>query len=43
MNIGRVVCEVIPFKNFKEKLKLTQKYSKYRVEVYKNYLFVFAK
>lgn len=43
MDIGRMVCEVIPFRNFKEKLKLTREYSKFKVEVYKNFIVVFSK
>lgn len=38
--IGNVVCTVIPYKTFKEKIRLTKKYSRYIVEVYENYILV---
>ena len=38
--IGNVVCTVIPYKTFKEKISLTKRYSKYSVEIYENYILV---
>lgn len=37
---GKKVCTVIPYKTFKEKIRLTKKYSRYTVEVYENYILV---
>lgn len=38
--MGKLVYEIIPFNNFKEKIKLTKQYSKYPIEIYKNYLII---
>ena len=38
--VGNIVCTVIPYKTFKEKIRLTKKYEKYKVEVYKDYVLV---
>lgn len=34
------IVEMIPFKSFKEKIRLTKKYEKCRVEVISNYLYI---
>ncbi len=36
--IGNMVCAVIPYKTFKEKIALTKKYKDKHIEVYKNYI-----
>jgi len=41
MEIGVKVCEVIPYKNFKEKIKITKQYDHRYIEVYDNYILVF--
>lgn len=38
--IGNVVCKAIPYKTFKEKIRLTKEYKKQRIEIYKNYILV---
>ena len=38
--IGNIVCTVIPYKTFKEKIRLTKKYKDKYIEVYKNYILV---
>ena len=35
-----MVCAVIPYKTFKEKIALTKKYNKQHIEIYKNYILV---
>lgn len=37
--IGNIVCTVIPYKTFKEKIRLTKMYEKHKVEVYKDYMY----
>lgn len=39
-DMGNIVCVVIPYKSFKEKIRITKEYSKYNIEVYKNYILV---
>lgn len=41
--IGNIVCTVIPYKTFKEKIRLTKKYEKHKVEVCKDYVLVIYK
>lgn len=38
--MGKIVCDAIPYKTFKEKIKLTKQYRKYRIEIHKNYILV---
>ena len=38
--MGTLVFEVIPFKSFKEKIKITKEYGRYNMEIYKNYILV---
>lgn len=40
MTKGILVAEVIPFKNFKEKIRITKEYEKFKVEVFNNYIIV---
>lgn len=41
--IGNAVCEVIPYKTFKEKMRITRKYKKYDLEIYKDFILVVIK
>ena len=41
--IGKIVCSVIPYKTFKEKIKITKKYQRYKIEIYKNFIVVINK
>lgn len=44
--IGKTVCLAIPYRNFKEKIRITKKYEmyqKYNIEVYKNFIVVINK
>ena len=38
--IGTIVCTAIPYKNFKEKIRITKKYKHCKIEVYKNFISV---
>ena len=38
--IGTTVCEAIPYKTFKQKIRLTKKYINKKIEIYKNYILV---
>jgi hypothetical protein len=38
--MGNLMCEVIPYKTFKEKIRLTKKYQRHKVEIYKNFVLV---
>ena len=39
--IGRKICTRIPYKSFKEKIRLTKKYEKkHKIEVYKYYILI---
>ncbi len=38
--VGKSVCTVIPYKTFKEKIRITRKYRKHKIEIYKNYILV---
>lgn len=38
--IGNRVCLVIPYENFKEKIKITKQYQGNNIEVYKNYILI---
>lgn len=38
--IGNKVCTAIPYKTFKQKISLTKKYQKHKIEVYENYILV---
>lgn len=38
--IGTIVCTAIPYKTFKEKIRITKKYEKWKVEVYKDFVLV---
>lgn len=35
-----LVIEVIPYKGFKEKIRLTKLYKNFRVTVYENYIYI---
>lgn len=41
--IGNIVCTAIPYKNFKEKIRITKKYKHCKIEVYKNFILVINK
>ena len=36
--IGKLIVEVIPFNSFKEKMRITKQYSRFKVEIYKNFI-----
>lgn len=38
--IGKLIYEVIPFRDFREKIRITKEYRGYRVEICKNYVLV---
>lgn len=38
--IGNIVCTAIPYKTFKEKIRITRKYRNKKIEIYKNYILV---
>lgn len=38
--VGYLICEVIPYKTFKEKIRITKEYSRYNLEIYSNYVLV---
>lgn len=38
--IGNIVCVVIPYKDFKEKIKITKQYKGNNIEIYKNYILI---
>lgn len=38
--IGNTVCITIPYKNFKEKIRITKMYEKCKVEIYKDFILV---
>lgn len=38
--IGELVCLAIPYKTFKEKIKITKKYKNQEVQVYKNFILI---
>lgn len=44
--IGELVCTAIPYKNFKEKIRITKKYEgykKYNIKIYEKFILVFIK
>lgn len=41
--IGNTVCVAIPYKSFKEKIRITKKYQRYKIEVYKDFVLVINK
>lgn len=41
--IGTTVCEAIPYKTFKEKIRITKKYQHYKIEIYKGFVLVINK
>ena len=38
--ISKLIVEVIPFNSFKEKIRITKQYSRYKTEIYKNFIIV---
>lgn len=38
--VGTLVYMVIPYKTFKEKIRLTKKYQNQKIEIYKDYILV---
>lgn len=38
--LGTTVCELIPYKNFKEKIRITKKYHRCKIEIYKDFILV---
>ena len=38
--MGSTVCIAIPYKSFKEKIRITKLYEKHKVEVYKDFILV---
>ena len=41
--MGNLICEVIPYKTFKEKIRITKKYQKHKIEIHKNFILVINK
>ena len=41
--IGNTVCKAIPYKTFKEKIRITREYKKHDIEIYKNFILVIIK
>lgn len=41
--IGNTVCVAIPYKSFKEKIRITKKYQRCKIEVYKDFVLVINK
>ena len=41
--MGHTVCIAIPYKTFKEKIRITKMYEKYKVKVYKDFVLVINK
>lgn len=44
--IGELVCVAIPYKTFKEKIRITKKYErykKYNIKIYEKFILVFIK
>lgn len=41
--IGSMVCTAIPYKTFKEKIKITKEYQNHKIEIYKNFILVINK
>lgn len=41
--IGTIVCQAIPYKTFKEKIRITKKYLDCKIEVYKDFILVINK
>jgi DNA polymerase III sliding clamp (beta) subunit (PCNA family) len=41
--MGNLICEVIPYKTFKEKIKIIKKYEQYDIEVYKDFILISTK
>jgi hypothetical protein len=44
--VGKLVCVAIPYKTFKEKIRITKKYEsykKYNIKVYEKFILVFIK
>ncbi len=37
---GRLVCIAIPYKDFKDKIRITKEYRGYRIEICKGYVLV---
>ena len=38
--IGNLVCVVIPYRTFREKIRITKKYRNHKIEIYKNYILI---
>ena len=38
--IGELVCLAIPYKTFKEKIKITKEYKKHNIKIYKGFIIV---
>ena len=38
--IGKLIYEAIPFKSFKDKIRITKEYRGYRIEICKGYVLV---
>ena len=41
--IGKLACTAIPYKTFKEKIRITKKYERYKMEIYKSFILVINK
>ena len=41
MDIGKKVAEVIPYKDFREKIKITKENLHNRIEIHENYIIIF--
>lgn len=41
--IGTIVCQAIPYKTFKEKIRITKKYQHCKIEVYNDFILVIIK
>lgn len=38
--IGNRVCLAIPYKNFKEKIRITKEYKGHKIEIYKDFILI---
>lgn len=41
--VGKLICMVIPYKTFKEKIRITREYQHYKIEIYKDFVLVINK
>lgn len=41
--MGKSVCIAIPYKTFKEKIRITKEYQQYKIEIHKNFILIIDK